>query len=480
VLVPSRYSAEHHRRALGLDCTPLPPPLSWPLVRCDRVEGRFVTFVNPEPNKGVYPFARIALELARRRPDIPLLVVQGRGDIGWLRTAGLDFDALGNLHYLATTPDPRDFYRVTRVLLVPSLWQEAFGRVAAEAMVNGIPVLASRRAGLPEVLDRAGFLFDIPEGYTPESRTLPTAEEMAPWVETILRLWDDDAFYAAECRRSVEAAEAWRPEELGRRYESFFARVAGITIPRPDVPPAADTAVSEMQPPGKPVVATEKTNPAAPVAGPDISVVMPVYNGADFVERAIGSVQAQTFANWELLVVDDGSTDDSHELVCRLAAADPRIRPFRLTSNRGPSAARNHALRQARGALIAYLDCDDEFYPDYLARVHAWRARGDVFVCGYDFRDDRPDSPEHGRVTAYNPVPLRGLVLQRNIATPLGVAHSRALLDRVGLFDESMPHEQDWDLWKRFHRAGAVFLFSDCKNGLYHIRTGSHSRSGGG
>jgi glycosyltransferase involved in cell wall biosynthesis len=205
---------------------------------------------------------------------------------------------------------------------------------------------------------------------------------------------------------------------------------------------------------------------------------MPVYNGAAFVERAVRSVQAQTFTDWELLVVDDGSTDDSHERVCRLAAADGRIRAWRLPENRGPSAARNHALRQARGALIAYLDCDDEFYPDYLARAHAWRRRADVQVSGYDLLEERPGAPDFGRPRAYNPVPYRAVLGRQNIAVPLGVAHSRALLDRVGLFDEAEYHEQDWDLWKRFRRAGAVFLFSDCKNGVYHVRGDSHWRTG--
>jgi glycosyltransferase involved in cell wall biosynthesis len=204
---------------------------------------------------------------------------------------------------------------------------------------------------------------------------------------------------------------------------------------------------------------------------------MPVHNGAAFVERAIRSVLAQTFANWELIVVDDGSGDDSYERVCRLAALDARIRPFRLEVNRGPGAARNHALRQARGATIAYLDCDDEYYLDYLGRVHAWRGRADVLVCGYDLVEERPEAPNRGDVSTYNPVPHRARILEVNVATPLGVAHSRALLDRVGLFDETLYFEQDWDLWKRFHRAGADFLYSDRKSGLYHVRSDSQART---
>ena len=128
---------------------------------------------------------------------------------------------------MANTPDPRDFYRVSRMVLMPSLWRESFGRVAAEALLNGIPVLASRRGALPEVLHDAGFLFDIPERYTPESRIVPSPEEVAPWVETVIRLWDDAAFYDHESRRCVTAAEAWRPEKLAARYDGFFRAFLG-------------------------------------------------------------------------------------------------------------------------------------------------------------------------------------------------------------------------------------------------------------
>jgi glycosyltransferase involved in cell wall biosynthesis len=225
VLVPSRFAQAYYRRTLGLDCTPLPGPWDWTRVRCPQVQGRYVAFVNPQPDKGVFVFARIAAELARRRPDIPLLVVEGRGTADWLRCTGVDLGALGTISVMPNTPDPRDFYQVSRLVLMPSLWWESFPRVAAEALINGIPVLASRRGGLPETLHEAGFLFDIPERYTPHTRLLPTAEEVAPCIDTIIRLWDEDAYYQQERRRCLAAAEAWRPERLLPRFEEFFSRL---------------------------------------------------------------------------------------------------------------------------------------------------------------------------------------------------------------------------------------------------------------
>jgi glycosyltransferase involved in cell wall biosynthesis len=87
-------------------------------------------------------------------------------------------------------------------------------------------VLASRRGALPETLAEAGLLFDVPARYTPEAGLVPTAEEVGPWVETIIRLWDDAGFYEAESRRCLAAAEAWRPELLLPRFEALFRKAA--------------------------------------------------------------------------------------------------------------------------------------------------------------------------------------------------------------------------------------------------------------
>src|SRR5260370_816691 len=105
VLVLSRFAQAHYRRTLGLACTAIAR------VRCAQVRGRYVTFINPQPPKSVFVFASIAAELARRRPDIPLLVVEGRGKAGWLQHTWLDVCRLANVYVMANTPDPRDFYQ---------------------------------------------------------------------------------------------------------------------------------------------------------------------------------------------------------------------------------------------------------------------------------------------------------------------------------------------------------------------------------
>jgi glycosyltransferase involved in cell wall biosynthesis len=232
VLVPSRFSAEYHQRTHGIQCTVIPSPINWDRIRCAPwphgasvpapAARQYVTFVNPDANKGVAVFARIAKELEARRPEIPLLIVEGRGGLEWLGTTGLDWSNVQNLSRMRNTPDPRDFYRASRIILMPSLWNESFGRVAAEAIINGIPVIASDRGALPETVGDCGVVLSIPRRYTPETRSPPTAAELAPWIEAVVRLWDDQAYYDRRRERCLARAQAWRPERIAVEHDRFF------------------------------------------------------------------------------------------------------------------------------------------------------------------------------------------------------------------------------------------------------------------
>lgn len=236
VIVPSRFAADYYRDSLGLSCTVLSNLVDRERIRAERTGPGYVTFVNPSPEKGVYVFARIADELARLRPDIPLLVVEGRGTEATLAACGLDLRGHGTVSLMSHTHDPRDFWGVTRVCIVPSLCLEAQGLVAVEAMANGVPVVASDRGALPETLGEAGVVLPLPERLTPATRMLPTAEEVAPWVEAIAHLWDDRDLAQEHRRKALEEARRWDAETLEPQYVQFFAEL------RPGSKPPTATA----------------------------------------------------------------------------------------------------------------------------------------------------------------------------------------------------------------------------------------------
>jgi len=222
VIFPSEYSRCHHARLLGLDGPVIPDPIPLDRIVAADPDPKYVTFINPQPSKGMAVFARIACELNRLRPDIPLLVVEGRGTSDALARLPIDLSGLTNLSRLANTPDPRDFYRVSRAVLVPSLWRESLGRVPMEAMANGIPVLASDRGALPETLGSAGFVFVIPDRYAAQSLAIPTSREVAPWVAVLEKLWDDPEFEARHRALARAEAQRWEPSAVAGRFEHFL------------------------------------------------------------------------------------------------------------------------------------------------------------------------------------------------------------------------------------------------------------------
>jgi glycosyltransferase involved in cell wall biosynthesis len=222
VIAPSRFAASYYRKKIGIDCRPLPNLVDFGRVRATARQPRYATFVNPSHEKGVYAFARIADELGRRRPDIPLLVVECRGTERTLVDCGLDLRSCGNVSIMSNTPDPRQFWRLSRIVLMPSLWWESQGLVAVEAMINGVPVIASDRGALPETLGDAGIVLGLPPRLTPSTRDLPTAAEAEPWVKAIIGLWDDPVWYADQSRRALAESRRWAPEMLEPQYVEFF------------------------------------------------------------------------------------------------------------------------------------------------------------------------------------------------------------------------------------------------------------------
>jgi glycosyltransferase involved in cell wall biosynthesis len=226
ILTPSRFLTEFYRAVTGVDSTPLPTPMEGEDILAEDREAVFLTMINPSREKGLMFIARLAEELSVRRPDIAMLIIESRGSAGRLVEAGMlggfDLRRHENLMMSPSMAQPKEIYAATRTLIVPSFWQEASGRVVAEAMMNGIPPLVSDRGGLAESCNGAGFTFALPPAITVSQPVPVDAEVVEPWLDAIFRLEGDEEFYRTESQRALDAASMYRPEALAPRYVEYF------------------------------------------------------------------------------------------------------------------------------------------------------------------------------------------------------------------------------------------------------------------
>ena len=224
----SQFLTDLYRERVGLASTPIHPPIDWTTVVAPTESRAFLTFVHPTPHKGLMLFARLADTLGSRRPDIPILVIQSGHSGGSLNAIpGIDFSRYPQIMAAPAVPRPADYFALTRILLVPSIWDEPFGRVAAEAMINGIPAIVSDRGSLPAVLNGdfrdggGGRVVPLPDSMRGEARRaamrLPSEAEIEPWYDAVCALWDDAALYDAMATRARKIAEERYSEQVSRR-----------------------------------------------------------------------------------------------------------------------------------------------------------------------------------------------------------------------------------------------------------------------
>ena len=189
-----------------------------------------------------------------------------------------------------------------------------------------------------------------------------------------------------------------------------------------------------------------------------VSVIIPTYNRAAWVAEAVASVLAQTFRDFELLVVDDGSAGGTMEA---LAPFSGRLKLLQRRRNRGVSAARNFGIRASQGEWLAFLDSDDLWLPNKLARqVAHFEEHPGLLICQTEeiwVRNGKRVNPPitHRKLSG----DIFTKSLERCLVSPSAVMLRRRLLDEVGLFDENLLAAEDYDLWLRVawrHPVGLV------------------------
>ncbi|MCD6294598.1 MAG: glycosyltransferase family 2 protein [Deltaproteobacteria bacterium] len=188
-----------------------------------------------------------------------------------------------------------------------------------------------------------------------------------------------------------------------------------------------------------------------------VSVIIPTFNRAVKTARAITSVLYQRFEEYEIIVVDDGSTDETEKT---LHPFKDRIRYVAHTTNQGVSAARNTGIEASTAPLIAFLDSDDYWLPDKLGVQTAFFNKSpNAMICQTEetwIRNGRRTNPGKRHLKPSGDIFEPSLVLC--LVSPSAVMLKRTLLDEVGVFDEGLPACEDYDLWLRIACRYPVFL----------------------
>ncbi|MFN0087738.1 MAG: glycosyltransferase [Blastocatellia bacterium] len=219
---------------------------------------------------------------------------------------------------------------------------------------------------------------------------------------------------------------------------------------------------------------------AAAVSDLCVSIIMPAWNRADVIERALQSVLAQTWTNWECIIVDDGSEDDTGARIANYLP-DSRFQYIRQP-HRNVSVARNQGLARAKGEIIAYLDTDNVWYPDYLARVVEAFERDHAVDGLYAAQLVEQADPPSSFVRC-EPFDLKRLRRENYIDMNV-FSHRRRMVEAHGGFDERMERLTDWDLILRYAEAGRIQRIPEL-GGIYthgradqitHRRSGHYSR----
>ena len=214
-----------------------------------------------------------------------------------------------------------------------------------------------------------------------------------------------------------------------------------------------------------------------------ITIIIPLYNAARFIEETLHSVQAQTYTDWECIVVDDGSTDHGADIVKRIAQEDTRIQ-YVYQSNAGPSAARNHGVRLANGAYIQFLDADDWFPPQRFERMLAEYEHTEDNVILYSglCLGDEQNIHSHMPYTArtnVGDIDFKRMYggFGREFAFIPGAILFPANCLKHAAWDETMRASEDWDYYLQLTKQGYVFRNVTEELFVYRLVGGSLSHN---
>ena len=299
-------------------------------------------------------------------------------------------------------------------------------------------------------------------------RDLTTADESTGPVPDAEPLSLDLALGAAQAAAAVDAA---RPAALDLRLGSWPIGTIPV-IPGSERLRGSHLQAALGRDLAWPYLSALALTEAAPLRPPVVSVVIPFKNSADTIAETLDSLVTQSFREWEAILVNDGATDATPEIIGRLARSEPRVRVIRSNAA-GKSAARNAGIEVAQGEWLLFLDSDDWLLPEALNRMVAAGSDADAVACGWSFT-----LPDGRLLFAEHPPAGSDLFAVAACRCPFPI-HAclvrRARITRLGGFDPALGTCEDWDLWQRLARTGARFTSVDTELVRYRLHPGSES-----
>lgn len=199
---------------------------------------------------------------------------------------------------------------------------------------------------------------------------------------------------------------------------------------------------------------------------PKISIITPTYNSSPFIKRTVQSVLNQTFTNWEYLIIDDHSIDNTVELIEKFTKKDPRIKLLKTLQNSGgPATPKNIGIENSTGEYIAFLDHDDEWLPEKLEKQlkifeESKNKKLGLVSCFINIKKNETNTTIFKHKNLYKDNSLKKLLQYNFLVTSSCIMIKKDVIKNVGLFDTKFKVSDDWDMWLRILKYGYNLDFS--------------------
>ncbi len=405
--------------------------------------------------KGIDVLAEALRLLALRRPDL---------QIKWVMAFGQErnipnqwFDGVKNLEFTPqvglTRSQMRDLYHTADIFVCPSLY-EGFGLPSLEAMASGIPVIQADNQGLDFIIEDERDCLVVP---------IHDARSMSSAIERVVN--DRDLAKRLSEQGLVTASQHTTTHQF-EQFKDTFETILNVQFGIQDVDrirrrlPLASSLLETAD-------ASEPARGSRQRELPLISVVIPTYNQADYLRQALDSLLAQSYSNWEAVVVNDGSKDHTLEVMNEYASRDARIKP-NSKPNGGITSALNYGLERAVGEYFCWLSSDDLFYPEKIeAQVKAFTELDESFALVYGSFDLLIQEEQRIDIQPFAEPVVAGAefpeALKFDFIDGCTIMIRMDVMREVGGFNPYFRHSKDMELWVRIASRGYHFYLLDKK-----------------